>query len=72
MRLELSVTKRDKGRKISQKYQIHTQGKGLGGFCREDVFGMDSSIEYWGIDNRTILDEFLGAFFFLDIVAETH
>ena len=32
VRLELSVTKRDKERKISQKYQIHTQGKGLGGF----------------------------------------
>ena len=35
VRLELSVTFGNNERKISQKYQIHTQGKGLGGFAEK-------------------------------------
>ena len=63
VRLELSVTKRYEERK-KNKLEVsnpHSRQR-LRWFCREDVFGMDSSIEYWGIDNRTNLDEFLGAF----------
>ena len=46
----------------SQKFQIHTQGKGLGGLAEKMFSEWTAGIEYWCIDNRTILDEFLSAF----------
>ena len=63
VRLELSVTNSNKVRKNKPEVSNPHSRQRLRWFCREDVFGMDSSIEYWGIDNRTILDEFLGGFF---------
>ena len=62
VRLELSVTKRDKERKTSWKYQIHTQGKGLGGFA-EKMFSEWTAVSNTGAStSEPILMSFLVPF----------